>query len=199
MSALIPKQVAADITRLLVAAPEPDNALVAAYLQSLWGEAKGDRQLMYRLLPSDFLAAVATVVSAGGEAGFRKDIEQVKECPRRRRLALLSSDPGSGATPDAIDAREITAAGYQRQNLQLKESRDDQGRLLYVNSEILFGPLVLTGGDGAGTVTHVAAVLESSDAATSRVLAVWELAVPFQVHSGETVAVKTGSAQLGVA
>ncbi|MCC3766047.1 hypothetical protein [Streptomyces sp. UNOC14_S4] len=197
MSALVPKQTAAELTQLLAASPTPDNALVCAYLQSLWNAAKGDRQLLYRLLPADFLASMASVISAGGEAALLKDIEQVKDRPVRRRLALLSSDPGPDASADGIASREIVAAGYQRQNLTFVESRDDQGRLFYATTEVMFGPLLFTGGDGAGTVTHVAAVMES-DTTTLRVLAVWQLATPFQVHSGETVSLKAGTAQLGV-
>ncbi|MEU5425167.1 hypothetical protein AB0H73_06115 [Streptomyces olivoreticuli] len=198
MSAIVPRAAAADVTRLLTGAGEPDNALAIAYLQALWGSAK-DRQALYRVLPAEFLTSMAALVASGGEAALRKDIETVKPRTVRRRLLLLTADPGPDATVDSVTARELIASGYERQNLTLKETRDDQGRLVYASStDVQFGPLIFTSQEGTGTITHLAAVNESDNAA-ARVLAVWPLANPFQVHSGETLSVRAATLQIGVA
>ncbi|MFI1796561.1 hypothetical protein ACH427_04275 [Streptomyces sp. NPDC020379] len=198
MSAIVPRATAADTTRLLAGAAAPDNALAVAYLQALWSSAT-DRQLLYRVLPAEFLASVAALVASGGEAAFRKETETVKPRSVRRRLLLLTADPGLDATADSVTAREVIASGYARQALTLTEARDDQGRVAYASStDIQFGPLIFTSQDGTGTITHLAAINES-DTPAARVLAVWPLATPFQVHSGETLSVRAATLQIGVA
>ncbi|MFJ2115942.1 hypothetical protein ACIOEX_29325 [Streptomyces sp. NPDC087850] len=187
------------MTRAVAASPEYGNAVVINYLHTLWA-ASSSRQAFMGVLPKSFLEELAALVSgAGGVAAFGAEVAAQPSRSVARYVHLLTKDPGRDVTRSTLAHSEIAAEGYLPQGVTLGAvAVDEQGRSAISNSEdIQFGPITSGSVESVITITHVALTLTAADE-QSRVLCVIELAEPFGLRVGESVAIKAGSLKCGV-
>ncbi|MFE9412333.1 hypothetical protein ACFYN0_26595 [Streptomyces sp. NPDC006704] len=199
MTSYVPRQVADDVTRAVVGSPDLGITTVTAYLTSLW-TAQPNRAAFLATLPAAFLQDLVTLVSGpDGVAAFASAVSAVPTRTVTRRVHLLTRDPGRDVTTATLGQSEVVAEGYLAQPVTLGPvAIDAQGRTTASNAaDIQFGPITSGSVETVITVTHVALTLVTSDN-LSRVLCVIEVAEPFGLRVGESVAIRAAALQVGV-
>ncbi|GHB52425.1 hypothetical protein GCM10010331_45020 [Streptomyces xanthochromogenes] len=200
MTSYVPRQAGDDVTRAVVGSPDFGNTTVTAYLHNLWA-AQPNRTAFLGMLPKGLLQDLASMVAGpDGVAAFTSAVSAVPTRTVTRRAHLLTRDPGRDITMSTLGQGEVVADGYLAQPLTLGPvTIDAQGRTTASNAaDIQFGPVTSGSVETVITVTHVALTVVTSDG-QSRVLSVIEVAEPFALRVGESVAIKAGTLRVGVA